>query len=108
MFYLVFGDADATMQVCHTCDNPYCVNPEHLFLGSQLENMQDAKRKGRIADHNGENNPKARLDARHVRAMRELRKFGLTYTQLKKIFEVGKSTVANVIGGNTWRSVSSR
>jgi hypothetical protein len=36
------------LQVCHTCDHPWCVNPHHLFLATQTENMQDAKAKGRL------------------------------------------------------------
>lgn len=42
------GEIPAGIDVCHTCDQPSCVNPEHLFPGTRQENMQDAKRKGRL------------------------------------------------------------
>src|SRR5436190_2963918 len=49
MWEYVHGEFDESLSVLHKCDNPVCVNPGHLFLGTQKDNMQDAARKGRIA-----------------------------------------------------------
>jgi hypothetical protein len=46
-FYHAVGPFDPSLLVCHKCDNPPCVNPDHLFLGTQLDNIQDCLRKGR-------------------------------------------------------------
>lgn len=54
-YLIAHGNFDQTLFVCHKCDNPACVNPQHLFLGSAKENTQDMISKGRLKRTRGEN-----------------------------------------------------
>ena len=57
-FYSLYkGEFDQNLNVLHVCDNPSCVNPEHLFLGTHTDNMRDMTRKGRHANNKGIHNP---------------------------------------------------
>lgn len=55
MWRMVFGNIPDCLCVCHECDNPSCVNPEHLFLGTTQDNVDDRISKGRSRYHEGRN-----------------------------------------------------
>jgi hypothetical protein len=64
------------MLVCHHCDTPLCIRPEHLFLGSQKDNSHDRDSKGRRADHSGAKHPLAKLSDEQVATIRSRRAGG--------------------------------
>jgi hypothetical protein len=88
-----FGPIPEGLCVCHHCDNPPCVNPEHLFLGTQADNMRDMITKGRRARQTGENAPGRKLTAEQVEEIRKAigttraiaSRFGISQSQVSKI-----------------------
>lgn len=95
--------------VCHHCDNPKCVNPDHLFLGTVKDNMQDCVRKGRACKDGcppGEQHPKAKLKVDDVLFIRAQNKLGVGYKKLAKALGVNKKTVQAIITGRTWKQVT--
>lgn len=97
------------MCACHHCDNPICVNPKHLFMGTFADNMADkvAKgRQGRPKNMKGEGNTRAKLTNEKVLRALSLRKSGLTYKQVAEEIGIGRSCIANVLSGLSWTHVT--
>ena len=95
VFYELFNGAGTAegLEVCHKCDNPACVNPEHLFIGDHAENMADAKNKKRM--QKGEARPTSKLTEEDVvlirkqatlMSMREQgRRFGVSHEIIRRV-----------------------
>ncbi len=77
-FQVFRGDVPADMMVCHRCDNPLCINPGHLFLGSALDNASDMHAKGRHP--HGERHGNAKLTSEQVQEIRALYESGHKFT----------------------------
>ncbi|MDX9896524.1 MAG: HNH endonuclease [Desulfofustis sp.] len=98
--YLIhYGAIPDGMSVCHTCDNPKCVKPSHLFLGSQQENLLDMARKGRSTMHN------AKIDEEKAFAIHKMAAEGMSQAKIGKAFGIGQQTVWKILRGLRWRSV---
>lgn len=89
--------------VCHRCDNPACVNPAHLFLGTQGENVRDCSAKGRIS--RGEDRHCAKLDEVTVAIIRQRHASGDGLTKLSREYGVTKGSIWNVVRRKTWKHV---
>lgn len=89
--------------VCHRCDNKRCVRPSHLFVGSQQDNMDDARRKGRMASRPGETNPKAKLTADQVAAIRASAtgRYG-ERSAIARQWGISTGHVSKILKGDVW------
>lgn len=97
------GPIPEGMFVCHRCDVPRCVRPEHLFLGTQADNMRDASQKGRM--HPGELTIGARLTAgQAVEIRRRYAAGGVFQRELGREYGVSRNTIAALTQGRTWRN----
>ncbi len=101
---LSHGNIPNGLVVCHTCDVRNCVRPDHLWLGTQMENVQDSIKKGRHAKGGQFSFAVATPDM--VRAIRARYAEGQTIvTHLAHEFGVGRMVVRGIINGVTWRHV---
>lgn len=95
------------MSVCHRCDNPPCINPKHLFAGTNADNMADRSAKGRVARQHGAAHGLVRYPVEKILAIRAALEGtgGKKQKDIAARFSVGQSHVSRIWLGNTWRNV---
>lgn len=90
--------------VLHTCDNPPCVNPSHLFFGGQRDNTLDMIAKGRHRGAVGERNAKSKLTVAQVKEIREKYSDRKTPTaKIAKIYGVSQPMISYILIGKNWK-----
>lgn len=103
-YEMEIGPIPKGLSVCHTCDNPPCVNPAHLFLGTTADNLADRDLKGRGADRRGSSHHLNKLtedDVENIRANR----MNLSGRELARLFGVSPASISNIIKRKSWRHV---
>lgn len=103
MWTLTHGPITTGLDVCHRCDNPGCVNPAHLFLGTHADNMRDMQQKDRHA--RGERSGRASLTDAAVMEIRRLAKQGVLQSEIAKQFNTPNGNVSQIVNGKAWKHV---
>lgn len=102
-YELNVGPIPEGMIVCHKCDVPPCVNPDHLFIGTKKDNSDDMIRKNRAYHPSGAKAPNARLSAEQVDKIRNHKSPDISYKEIAKSLGVNVSTVHRIAAYKTWK-----
>lgn len=101
------GPIPERLFVCHSCDNPPCVNPAHLFLGTAADNSHDRDAKGRQRTLRGEASPVSKLTEEQVREIRaRYRLGGITLAALGRDYGLSVHPIWAIVNGKTWKAVA--
>jgi len=102
-YALHYGSFKKSLFVLHECDNPKCVNPDHLFLGTHQDNMADMVKKGRQRALSGEDSPACKItEGIAINILNSQ----LSYNETAKKYGVSKSTVAAIKQRRTWKHLT--
>ena len=110
---LAHGPIDDGLFVCHKCDNRACCNPEHLFLGTNLDNVRDSMRKGRFSLQSGNKKPltgeshgMSRFTEEQVREIRSLYREGVTQKAIGARFGVPQGHIHLIVKKKIWKHLA--
>lgn len=102
-FSSLVGEIPQGMLVLHRCDNPACINPAHLFLGTNLDNNKDRDNKGRT--HKGESHRRAKLTVEKILSIRSRHLSGESMESIAEDFNVCGTTIGKIIRKERWKHV---
>lgn len=90
--------------VLHKCDNPKCVNPSHLFIGTQIDNIKDMvkKKRWRGPDQSAEKSHRAKLNWKSVKLIRQLKKEGHPVWAISNAFAISQANIYFILNNQTW------
>lgn len=102
--WMIFkGDIPEDMLVLHNCDNKICVNPDHLFIGTQQDNINDMISKGREKlSFPGELSPQSKLTNEDVRNIRNMYKIGIHYKEIMALFNISDAQFYRIKNRHCW------
>ena len=103
-YHILIGNIPDKMLILHKCDVRNCVNPEHLFIGNQSDNMYDMYQKGRY-DNKGERNSNSKLNSEQVLEIRKMYKEKYTLKTIAKKFNISIKQISNIINYNQWKNI---
>lgn len=92
------------LEICHTCDNPPCCNPAHLFAGSHADNIRDMFSKGRNLNYKGAEHGMSKLTEEQIKEIRSTFGYG-SGIMLARKFCVTDATIADIRKRKTWKHV---
>ena len=104
------GEIPIGMNVCHKCDNTKCINPDHLFIGSQKDNVMDAVKKGHYKGrpqsfNKGENHIMAKLNNADIFQIKNGIRTGMRTKDLSALFGVKPCTISDIKYGRRWKHI---
>lgn len=105
-YYLHNGDFDRSMHVLHKCDVPSCVNPDHLYLGDQAQNVKDRDSRNRGVWKHGSMNHRATISEETVRQIKIELQRGENHRLIAENHKTKKHIVSDISSGRCWRSVT--
>ncbi len=100
-FDMVNGEIARGLLVLHKCDNPPCVNPSHLSIGTNDDNMKDAAIKNRMSF--GEHRWNSKLKASDIPKIKKLKGSGMSQSRIAKLFNIDQAVISRIMNGKVWR-----
>ena len=104
-WFLEYGPIPNKLCVLHRCDNRYCTNPKHLFLGTPRDNFEDMVKKGRRTFQIGSECKQAVLNERKVRNIKKLLASGIAESKIAKKYKVTRGAISDIKRNRNWKHV---